>query len=178
MIKKNKTIIILSSILLILIIILICLKIFIKPEFYSLNKEEVYLTKNELEVYDYLNLSEILHLCEGCELIKDYKINTRTLGTQELEVIYLDKDKDKCKGSLDIEVLDTTPPYVGIGNHYTHYLGTNFTFYKDILCADNYDKNIKCEIIGDYDEKTFGIVFNNLLFRCKFFICGGFKRNV
>ena len=156
MIKNNKVIIILSSILLILLIVLLCLKIFIKPEFYSLDEENVYLEKDKLEVYDYYSLSEILHLCDGCKLLKDYKINARSLGKQELEVIYLDEDNDKCKGTLELEVLDTTPPYVGIGNHYTHYLGTNFTFYKDILCADNYDKSIQCKIIGDYDETVIG----------------------
>ena len=156
MIKKNKIIIFLSIILLILLIILLCLKLLIKPEFYSLDKDEVYLEKNKLEVYDYLDLSEILHLCKGCKLLNDYKINTRNLGKQELEIIYLDEENDKCKGTLEIEVLDTTPPYVGIGNHYTHYLGTNFTFYKDILCADNYDRNTKCEIIGEFDENVIG----------------------
>jgi len=57
---------------------------------------------------------------------------------------------------MSIDVVDKTPPYVGIGNHYTHYFGTNFTFYSDILCADNYDKHPKCEIIGDYDINTLG----------------------
>lgn len=152
----KKLFLFLFIVLLIGILSFVGFKIFYKPEFYSLDKEEVYLTKKELEVYSYLDLSEILHLCDDCKLIKDYKIPARELGTQELEVIYTDEDNDKCKGTLEIEIKDTTPPYVGIGNHYTHYLGTNFTFYKDILCADNYDKNIKCEIIGDYDETVIG----------------------
>ena len=156
MLKNRKIIIILSSILLVLIGLLVCLKIFIKPEFYSLDEKQVYLLKSKLEVYDYLSLSEIIHMDDGLELLKDYKVNTRNLGKQELEVIYLDEDKDKRKGTLEIEVVDTTPPYVGIGNHYTHYYGTNFTFYSDILCAGNYDKHIKCEIIGDYDETVVG----------------------
>ena len=54
----------LSIILLICILILIGLKIFYKPEFYSLDEEKVYLEKKQLEVYDYLDLSEILHMCE------------------------------------------------------------------------------------------------------------------
>lgn len=156
MFKSKKIIIFLSSILIILLGVLICLIIFIKPEFYSLEKDKVYLTKNVLEVYDYYNLSDILHLDDGLELINDYKINARDLGKQELEIQYFDEDKDKRKGTLEIEVVDSTPPYVGIGNHYTHYLGTNFTFYTDILCADNYDRSIKCEIIGDYDETVIG----------------------
>lgn len=156
MFKNKKIIIILSSILIILLGVLICLKLLIKPEFYSIEKDKVYLTKDVLEVYDYYNLSDILHLDDGLELINDYKINARELGKQELEVQYFDEDKDKRKGYVEINVVDSTPPYVGIGNHYTHYLGTNFTFYTDILCADNFDRNIKCEIIGDYDETVIG----------------------
>lgn len=152
----KKLFLFLFIVLLIGILSFVGFKTLYKPEFYSLDKEEVYLTKKELEVYSYLDLSEILHLCDDCKLIKDYKIPARELGKQELEVIYTDEDNDKCKGTLEIEIKDTTPPYVGIGNHYTHYLGTNFTFYKDILCADNYDKNIKCEIIGNYDENVIG----------------------
>lgn len=154
--KNKKVIIFLSVFLLIIILSFIGFKIFYKPEFYSLDKDEVYLEKKQLEVYDYLDLSEILHLCDGCKLLKDYKVNTRELGKQELEVIYMDNENDKCKGTLELEVLDTTAPYVGIGNHYTHYLGTNFTFHQDILCADNFDRNITCEIIGDYDETKIG----------------------
>lgn len=156
MFKNKKIIIILSSILIILLGVLICLKLLIKPEFYSIEKDKVYLTKDVLEVYDYYNLSDILHLDDGLELINDYKINARELGKQELEVQYFDEDKDKRKGYVEINVVDSTPPYVGIGNHYTHYLGTNFTFNTDILCADNFDRNIKCEIIGDYDETVIG----------------------
>lgn len=156
MFKSKKIIIILSSILIILLGVLICLKLLIKPEFYSIEKDKVYLIKDVLEVYDYYNLSDILHLDDGLELINDYKINARELGKQELEVQYFDEDKDKRKGYVEINVVDSTPPYVGIGNHYTHYLGTNFTFYTDILCADNFDRNIKCEIIGDYDETVIG----------------------
>lgn len=154
--SKKKIIIISSGVLLVIILTFICFKLFYKPEFYSIDKNEVYLEKTKLEVYDYYSLSEILHLCDGCTLLKDYKVNARELGKQELEVIYLDSDNDKCKGTLELTVLDTTPPYVGIGNHYTHYLGTNFTFYKDILCADNFDRNTKCEIIGDFDETKLG----------------------
>ncbi len=154
--KKKTILIVFSVVLLVCILIFVGFKIFYKPEFYSLDKKEVYLEKNTFEVYDYFDLSKVLHLCEGCSLLKDYKVNTRDLGNQKLEVIYLDDENDKCKGTLEYEVLDTTPPYVGIGNHYTHYLGTNFTFNKDILCADNYDRNIKCEIIGDYDVSKIG----------------------
>lgn len=154
--KKKKVLIFLLFIILVIVLTFLGIKIFYKPEFYPLEEDKVYLNKKELEVYEYLDLSEILHIPDDYELIKNYKVNTRDLGKQKLEVIYKDNKNDKRKGSLEINIVDTTPPYVGIGNHYTHYLGTDFTFYKDILCADNYDRSIKCEIIGEYDETVIG----------------------
>ena len=152
----KKIIFLIITTLLILLFGFISYKLLYKPEYYPLEKDKVYLNKKELEVYEYIDLSEILHMPDDYILLKDYKVNTRELGRIKLEVIYKDSDNDKRKGTLEINIVDTTPPYVGMGNHYTHYLGTDFTFYKDILCADNYDRHIKCEIIGDYDETVIG----------------------
>jgi len=152
----KKIIIILVTLIILTILIFLGIKLLYKPEFLSLEEDKVYLNKKELEVYDYIDLSDILYMPSEYELLKNYKINTRELGNVDLEVIYKDNNKDKRKGTLKINIVDTTSPYVGIGNHYTHYLGTNFTFYKDILCADNYDRHVKCEIIGDYDETKLG----------------------
>lgn len=152
----KKIIVLIISILLILLASFISFKLLYKPEFYPLEEDKVYLEKKELEVYDYLDLSDILYIPNNYELLKNYKVNTNELGNKELEIIYKDDDGVKRKGFLNINIVDTTSPYVGIGNHYTHYLGTDFTFYKDILCADNYDRGVKCEIIGEYDEKVIG----------------------
>ena len=127
-----------------------------KKEFYPLEEESILLLKDKIEVYDKINLSDILKLDGERKIFNDYQIDTNSLGKKDLELIYLDSDNDKRKGTISIEIVDSTPPYVGLGSHYTHYLGTNFTFYSDILCADNYDKHPKCEIIGDYDIDKIG----------------------
>lgn len=152
----KKIILICITIILLILIGFISFKLLYKPEYYSLEEDKVYLNINELEVYEYIDLSKILHIPDNYVLLKDYKVNTDNLGNNELEVVYKDDKGDKRKGFLKINIVDTTSPYVGIGNHYTHYLGTDFTFYKDILCADNYDRGVKCEIIGDFDEKVIG----------------------
>lgn len=127
-----------------------------KKEFYSLEDESVLLLKDKIEVYEKYKLSDIVRLDGDRKILNDYQIDTDILGKKDIELIYLDLDGDKRKGTISVEVVDSTPPYVGLGNHYTHYLGTNFTFYKDILCADNYDRHPKCEIVGDYNIDTIG----------------------
>lgn len=127
-----------------------------KKEFYSLEDESILLLKDKIEVYEKYKLSDIVRLDGERKILNDYQIDTDTLGKKDIELIYLDLDGDKRKGTISVEVVDSTPPYVGLGNHYTHYLGTNFTFYKDILCADNYDKHPKCEIIGEYNVDEIG----------------------
>lgn len=127
-----------------------------KKEFYSLEEESILLLKDEVEIYDNVKLSDIVRLDGERKLFRDYELDTNALGKKELELVYFDLDGDKRKGKIYVDVVDKTPPYIGLGNHYTHYLGTNFTFYSDILCADNYDKHPKCEIIGEYDINTVG----------------------
>ena len=121
-----------------------------KKEYYELDINDVYIENKEIEVYEKIKLSQIIYLCDDCFLSKDYDIDTNEIGKKELDINYT-KDKDKYKGTLEVNIIDTTPPYIGVGSYYNHIKGTNFTFNKDIICGDNYDRNIKCEIIGDYN---------------------------
>ena len=50
---------------------------------------------------------------------------------------------------------NTTKPLVLINSTLTVDKNTKDVINK-VLCADNYDRHIKCEIIGDYDETVIG----------------------
>lgn len=152
---ENKKVIIISSVCILIVVISLILFLTRKKDFYSLEKEEITIT-DKVEVYSNIKLSDVVKLTDGRQILNDYKISTNKIGKQELELIYLDNDNDKRKGKITIEVVDETPPYIGLQNHYTHYLDTNFTFYTDVLCADNYDKHVDCEIIGQFDISKLG----------------------
>lgn len=122
-------------------------------ELITIDKIEV--TEKNIEVYSKVKLSEIVSLHNGIKLLEDYEIDTDKLGKVKLLVDYSEEEKDK-KGYVEVNIVDTTPPYIGVGNYYGHIINTNFTFNTDIICKDNYDKITKCEIIGDYNLDKLG----------------------
>ena len=153
--KKNNIIITVLSILIIITFgILIFLITNKKEESFEvlIEETEISLNTKQIEVYDNVKLSEILIVNDNYILLDDYEIDTQKTGKIKLNISFKDlvNDKDK-KGYLEIEIVDTTPPYIGIGDHYTHIKDTNFTFNKDVICKDNYDRITKCTIEGDYD---------------------------
>jgi GH25 family lysozyme M1 (1,4-beta-N-acetylmuramidase) len=123
----------------------------------KIEEDEIKLNTSTIEVYSDTKLSDVLDLSNGIELIEDYKINTDKVGKIKLNVLYKDSELNERKGYLEINVVDTTPPFIGIGDHYSHIINTDFTFSKDVLCKDNYDRKVKCEIIGDYDINKLGV---------------------
>lgn len=160
--KKNKIIILVLCIifLLLLAIFLIFYTNSTKEEFNPDDYEpiedtKIFFLKDNLEVYEDVKLSDVVKLSNNSKIINDYKIDTKELGIIKLYLKYEENGKEK-KNYTSIKVIDSTPPYVGIGESYSHIINTNFTFDSDILCADNFDKEIKCEIIGKYDLTKLG----------------------
>lgn len=157
MTKKKIINILLISILVVVLIILILLLIKRNKESYDnyITVDKVEVIKDNLEVYSKVKISEVVSLHNGIKLIEDYEINTDKIGKIKLLIDYSEEGKNK-KGYVEINIVDKTPPYVGVGNYYSHIINTNFTFDTDVICKDNYDKLTKCEIIGDYDLNKLG----------------------
>ena len=136
---KKKIIIIIGIVLLLIGILLITLTL-LKKE-----KKTVDIGTFNVEVYDEVDVKD---------LIKDdvdITIKTDKVG----EKVYTYETEEEIR-TFTIKVVDNTPPYIGIGDHYNHLIGTNFTFSEDIICKDNYDKKIECNIEGEYDINTLG----------------------
>ena len=157
MTKKKIINILLISILVVVLIILILLLIKRNKESYDnyITVDKVEVIKDNLEVYSKVKISEVVSLHNGIKLIEDYEINTDKIGKIKLLIDYSEEGKNK-KGYVEINIVDKTPPYVGVENYYSHIINTNFTFDTDVICKDNYDKITKCEIIGDYDLNKLG----------------------
>ena len=159
--NKNKIILFVSITFVLTISLIIFFLFFMdnKEETFEklIEPEEIKLKKTSIEVYSDIKLSDVLNLTNGIELIEDYKIDTSKIGSVKLNISYKDSNSRERKGYLEINVVDTTPPFIGIGDHYSHIINTDFTFSKDVLCKDNYDRKVKCEIIGDYDINKLGV---------------------
>ena len=123
-------------------------------------KEPIELTKinfltKKIEVYDDVKLSDVIELKNDLELLYDYQINTDELGSTKLYIKYKENG-EVYKNYTSIKIVDTTPPYIGVSGSYSHIVDTNFTFNSDVICADNYDKHVECNIVGEYDLTTIG----------------------
>ena len=118
------------------------------------DSSDMLIFKDNVEVYEKLKLSDVIEL-KNVALKEDFEIDTKKLGLNEIDFEYTDEGIEKT-GKVKINVVDTTPPYIGIRDYYNHIIDTNFTFEKDVICGDNYDRDITCEIIGVYDLNTLG----------------------
>lgn len=165
--KPNKKI--LFSILIICLIISFVLISFVLIPVYLKEKEEkeyqelisrakvVVNLKEDTTIpfYSNVKVSDFITEING-ELIDDYKIDTTKLGEQKINFEYINEEGIKIPYSYKITVEDETAPVIWLGN--TKSITTEYegNLLDDITCADNYDDNPKCEIIGEYNTKKVG----------------------
>lgn len=116
----------------------------------------VELRTNTLEIYepnsriDYL-ISEI-----NGKLTTHPKVDTTKLGKQEITFEYINEENLPLKYTVEVEVVDTTSPFIFQGKTKTITEGYDSDLAKDLFCGDNYDPNPVCTIEGDYDVNTPG----------------------
>jgi len=108
-----------------------------------------------LEVYSRHKISEFISINNGT-LVEDFDIDYSELGPKKEEVLYLNKDNKKRKAYVDLNVVDTVKPIILGSSSYTVKVGDNTDLIYKFLSADNYTKNPKREIIGNYDTNKIG----------------------
>ena len=108
----------------------------------------------EVEFNKDVKVSDLITSING-EYITNPSIDTTIVGKKEVSFRYLNEENIKVPYSFYVDIVDKTPPVVSLGNSYTITKG-NSNFKNNIFCADNYDDNPKCEIIGKYDVNTIG----------------------
>ncbi len=151
--NKNKVIII-SSIFIFLIFIIVLIiyfnnRIVLDNSSFTLKDD---LTVN---VYSDVKVKDFIKDIDG-KVIDNNKINTNKLGKIDIEFLYLNSDNKKRIGTFEVEVKDLEEPLIWLSNSYSVRVGDDVNLEDEILCADNYDSNPSCKIIGDYDLNTAG----------------------
>ena len=125
--------------------------------YFFLNTKDI-LLKTDLscnfreEVY----LKDFIYKLDGT-LKNNYKIDTRKVGTQTVRAIYQDKHGFYKTKKFNIEVHDVTPQTILVNSEYTVTKGYDKRLEDEILCADDYDDNVKCNITGSYNLDEVGI---------------------
>lgn len=86
----------------------------------------------------------------------DEKIDTLNLGSNKLQIKYKDKNNKIKKYTYSYIVADSTKPMILHKSKYVVKRGSASNILDDIICGDNHDKTLVCEIKGEYDLNKIG----------------------
>lgn len=100
-------------------------------------------------------ISDLISSING-EIIENKEIDTTKLGEQEIKFEYINDEDIKVPYSFKINVVDTTAPIVWLGSTYSVTTSFTGTLEEKIMCADDYDDEPDCKIVGDYDTTKEG----------------------
>ena len=109
----------------------------------------------DVSVYSNLKISDLIKSMDG-KLLTDEIINTDSLGLKKVSFIYVNKENKKRRGTFNVNVVDDEKPLVWLSNSYSIKVNSDVNLEDSIMCADNYDSNPSCKIIGDYDLNKVG----------------------
>ena len=154
MLPVKKKIIIISAIVIVAILI-ISLIIYFNVRIVVDNSGFTLKDDLTVNVYSNVKVKDFIKDIDG-KVVDNNKIKTTEIGKVEVEFIYLNSDNRKRKGTFEVEVKDLEEPLIWLSNSYSVRVGDDVNLEDEILCADNYDSNPSCKIIGDYDLNTAG----------------------
>lgn len=121
------------------------------------NTTIINLNKNlNIEVGESVYLYDLVNIKNGSFITKNYLIDTSKLGNKKIAFNYETNNNKKEKYSFKVNIIDTTPPVILSNSTYEIEKGKKFNISSSPLCGDNYDRNIKCEILGDYNTNKIG----------------------
>ena len=143
--EKNKRLItiIISSIVVVLIILLGY--IFYRGYRIKHALKVVKLSTKEVEVYEKVKLKDLIKSING-ELIDNPKVDTTKLGKRKIHFEYITDKGIKVPYTVEINVVDKTPPLISQMNTFSVDVGYDGNIEKELFCGDNYDDNPKCSI--------------------------------
>ena len=153
--KKKIVLMIILTIGIILVLVGIILGIIKLVERYRIAHAKVLVVlKDDLDVEVYKNarVKDFITKLNG-ELISNDKIDTSELGKKEVTFEYINEDNIKIPYTIEINVVDKTPPVLSTYNNVYVYTD-EVNFIDDLFCGDNYDNEPKCYIEGEYDINT------------------------
>lgn len=128
----------------------------------SKDKEVILITninikKASLEYYERINLYDLISVENGTIIDENYQINTTGLGEQEITIKYKDQNNEINSYKFRIAINDTTPPLIFTSKKYSvEKSDDKFNLLNKVVCGDNYDREMKCEIEGTYNINKLG----------------------
>lgn len=160
---KKKNFIIIIMLILLLIILLVSLIIINKNKRDTKVKEDIKKTKItlidnlDIEVYSELTNLDLIEKIDNGEITsKKVDIDTNSLGKKEIKITYLNELNEEKEYSFIINIVDSEKPIIEFNNEITTTEGQSINLLKGVNVKDNYTKDIKVSLSGDYDFNKAG----------------------
>ena len=121
---------------------------------YKMPKEAyINLNDNSIEIYDInSNINDLIKDTNTKIINKNKSLNTKKLGKNKITIEY-EYEGRKYKYDTNYNVVDTTKPvFLSAPSYINIFKGDNTDFCKNVIYADNYDRNVKCSIEGEIDN--------------------------
>lgn len=119
---------------------------------YSLTNDQTVILEKDLQVEfnSKVFVSDFIYGLDGT-LVNDSIIDTTKLGVNKVRYYYINDYGWYKSATFNIEVIDTVKPVIMVGSTFVVNKGDSRRLEEIILCADNVDDNVKCNIIGEYN---------------------------
>lgn len=113
-------------------------------------------TDNKAIYGSFVDPKEFVKEITDGELLDSELVLIDEYPTKEIDIYYLDSNKDKQKTTVKIDVIDEEKPIVMNARTITTIVGEDPDFEHNVMIGDNADRNPKIDIIGDYDINKIG----------------------
>lgn len=110
----------------------------------------------EVPVRSNVKASDMIVSMNGT-MLNDPEIDTSSLGVKDISIRFKNDDGIRVSYNFSVEVVDRVAPIVWLNNQYTVNKGSSSSVFDKIMCADDYDADPICEVVGDYDLETVGV---------------------
>ena len=123
---------------------------------YFTNTEDLILKKNiTYNFRDTIHTKDLIENLNG-KLVTNSLIDTNTVGKRKVQSSYYNHYGFIENKYALVEIKDVTPPTVVVNNTYFIEKGNKYNLLDKIFCADDYDDDVTCQIIGDYNFNKVG----------------------
>ena len=115
-------------------------------------------------VYDKIKFSDLIDINDGF-IVDDKEIFLDNIGNNSVNIGYQDYKKHKSNIKVEFNVYDDTAPFLSMSNNVYKVVNNDFNLCDSAFYGDNYDRNVACQIDGDYDKDTVGAYKLNMIVR-------------
>ena len=109
----------------------------------------------EYPVYSKINLSDLININDGF-ISEDKEILLDKVGENKITIDYQDYKKHKGSIEVNVKAYDKERPFLSMSSNVYKVVNSDFDLCSSAFYADNYDRDLKCFINGEYDKMKIG----------------------